>query len=1126
METISAKSGAGGAVAQDQETALQLYRWMRLSRELEEREEKIVGRGEAQFQISSGGHEAMAALAMHMGPQDWLHCHYRDRALMLARGLTAENFLDQLVANDSASSRGRQLCAMHSDRALNILTMPVSVANNLLPAVGVAAQVLDQPEAPIVYAGIGEGSTQQGDFFEAVAEAIRRNLPVLFVVQDNKYALSTITQGNTFYSLPGGEEMRLFGCELRRMDGRNALACHQQFGEIVETMRRDRGPQIVLFETERLKDHSNADDHTAYRTDADIAAIRERADPLTLMAAELLEQGVDGDRLDAINAACREEVQNAAERTAAKPFPAPDFTAIRPYAPELLERAESLQEPGCGDMTMREAIQRTLHRALSSDERVFLQGQDIEDPKGDIFGVTQGLSTAFPGRVINSPLAEATIMGTSIGRAMAGGRPVAFLQFADFFPVAYNQIHSELATIYWRSAGEWECPVVVMVACGGYRAGTGPFHTQTFESVAAHSPGIDVMMPSTAPEAAALLNIALKSQRPTLFLYPKNLLNNRGVGAMTGVEDNWIRPGSARLVRPGTDVCLVGWGNTVAVCREAAETLEQFDLSASVIDLRNLKPWDDALVTREAERCGNLIVVHEDSLSFGAGAEICAHVVERAARPVKVRRIARPDTYLPYHFPSQLALLPSVRSIIEAAAELTGTRIGWRAAEAKDASIFTIEAIGASASDDAVTVSDWLVKEGDSVAVDDVLAVIEADKAAADVLSPKAGTVERILVPEGEQVRIGTPLAELRLSAPSVGASRAPETPYLIAPRQAAAPAVATGSNGQHGGLAPFERIHVGIAGITSAKGGRVITNDELLKQFPGKLSEEVVRHSGIESRHWVAEGENVETLAAKAAAKLFEDHRADIADIDYVLCATTTPDKASPSLACRVLHHLGGKAECPAIDFSAACSGYLYGLRMAADFLHSKPDGKVLLVTTEVFSPLLRGEDYDTDILFGDAATATLIHGPHVGEKVMLDVQSPVISALGEGGESLSVPLYGAVNGMHMRGGRVFHQAVRRMGAMLHRACEERGVSIDGLDGIIPHQANLRILEAMARQLKVESERVWRNIATVGNTSSCSIPLCLEHHRDQLRSGGRYAMVAFGGGYTFGAAVAQAPAN
>ena len=306
-----------------------------------------------------------------------------------------------------------------------------------------------------------------------------------------------------------------------------------------------------------------------------------------------------------------------------------------------------------------------------------LYGQDIEDPKGDVFGITQGLTEAFAGRVSNSPLSESTIVGLSIGQALAGLRPVAFIQFADFLPLAFNQIISELGSMYWRTDGGWQCPVIIMAPCGGYRPGLGPFHAQTLESVMAHVPGVDVLMPAEAADAAGLLNAAFESGRPTIFLYPKSCLNDRSAMTSADVERQRVPLGKSRKLSQGNDLTIVTWGSTVRLCQRACACLSEVDISVELIDLRSISPWDQETVCESALRTGKVIVVHEDNLTCGFGAEVVATIAESASRQILCRRITRPDTYIPCNFANQLKVLPSMERLLECAAEMLDLEMTW-----------------------------------------------------------------------------------------------------------------------------------------------------------------------------------------------------------------------------------------------------------------------------------------------------------------------------------------------------------------------------------------------------------------------------------------------------------------
>ena len=506
---------------------LQLYRTMFLSRHIDQVEHEITNRGEAFFHVSGGGHEGSAVLVEYLIPEDWLHCHYRSRAMLLARGIAPRRFFDNLLCKRSSTSQGRRMGTFFSDPQLNLLSMVTPVGNSTLQAVGVAEAIHGQPSRPLVVCGMGDGTTQQGEFLEACGEARRRHLPVLFWIENNRWAISTSTEGRTFFSLPGADS--LFGIPIDRVDGRDVVTAYAQLGPIIARLRQTREPAIVVFDVERLGSHTSADDHSIYRTTDDLQQAQATGDPLRLCEDALQQRGCDPQDLEAVRQSVIRQVALAEQAAFAGADPTVELEAKKRLPVELTHPSRESRGSDAGELSMRQALRDVLRHQLQTDPRVILFGEDIEDPKGDVFGVTRGLSSQFPGRVLNSPLSESTILGVSVGRALAGQRPVAFIQFADFLPLAHNQIASELATMYWRTAGRWEAPVIVMAACGAYRPGLGPYHAQTGEATIAHIPGLDVFMPSTATDAAGMLNAAFASGRPTLFLYPKALLNDLSV---------------------------------------------------------------------------------------------------------------------------------------------------------------------------------------------------------------------------------------------------------------------------------------------------------------------------------------------------------------------------------------------------------------------------------------------------------------------------------------------------------------------------------------------------------------------------------------------------------------------
>ena len=1102
-----------------------LYRAMFMARRIDELEHEITNRGEAFFHVPGSGHEAIAALALHLNSDDWLHCHYRDKALLIARGVTPRSLFDNLYCKDSSSSRGRQMSGFCSDPRLHILSMVTPVGNNALQAAGVAAAIREHPSHPLVYCGVGDGTTQQGEFLEACGEAVRSHLPLLLVVQDNRYAISTTTAGRTFFSLPQGPAEAFFGMPIRYVDGRDVLAAYEAFGQAVAEIRQGRGPALMVIDVERLSSHTNADDQTIYRDRDEIATGRRMGDAVARFRTWLLGNGWTEGDLTGVEAEVRRELELAEDVSALGADPEPVFEAKKPLRVELTHpsREQRGSEQGL-QLIMRDALRAVLRDRLKMDPRVVLFGEDIEDPKGDVFGVTKGLSTEFPGRVLNTALSESTILGMAIGRALAGQRPVAFIQFADFLPPGYNQLTTELATLFWRTGGQVNVPVIVMIACGGYRPGLGPYHAQTLESVIAHTPGLDVFMPSTACDAAGLLNAAFQSERPSVLLYPKSLLNNPDFTTSADVDRQFVPIGTARKVRGGRDLTLVGWGNTVRLCCRAAEALEPAGVEAEVIDLRCISPWDQRTILASAERTARLIVVHEDNHTCGLGAEILATVAQQTRVPVAMRRVTRPDTHIPCNFACQIQVMPSLQRVLTTVAELMNLELSWIEPVHVEDGMHLVEAIGSGPSDDTVVVVELRAEAGARVERGEVLASLEATKSVFELTSPVSGTIEEIFVDEGDVVDVGLPIIRINTGQ----ASRRPKpitqepcgTPVLT--RRAA-----SGTLHLPAQYRQRRAFDVGMSSVATVTGSRLVTNSELLtpdrmKNLNGMSVEDIVRRTGIESRMWASSGEDAVNMAVQACWQLMDQQQLIVDDLDLVICSTTSPTTVTPSMACQIMNSLcRGKSEAmtQAYDINAACSGYLYALQSGFDYLQSTPHGRVLIVTAEVLSPLLNPDDFDTAILFGDAASATVLYGEAHFERARARLYRPDLAAKGEDGSTLTVPLLHD-GYIQMKGRKVFSEAVRSMVASLNRVCDREHIPLRDLKLVIPHQANQRIIDAIQERIGVA---VFSNIRHYGNTSSSSIPLCLNDVLPKAVKGDRIGLCAFGGGFTFGASILEA---
>ena len=1106
---------------------LSSYHAMLRSRAIDTLEEQMTSSGEAFFHVSGGGHEGSAILNHFLQPTDWLHCHYRDKALMLARGISVKMFFLATLNKASSHSAGRQMNAHMSDRSLNIMSIVGPVGNNALQAVGVAEASRNQPTRPITLCSMGDGTIQQGEVLEAIAHAVREQLPLLFLIHDNSLAISTKTSGRTFLSTPQGDKDEFYGIPIHRVEGWDGPTVYHFFHKVVSQMRDQPQPQIVRLQVARLSHHTNADDQGVYRSSEEIEVLRKSFDPLVHLRRWLLEQGVTEKELQNSEEHATQEVAKAADLARETADPTATFHAIPPLQSHLQQETTEYLSPtesteNNESYTMLEAIRETLRQRMEKDERIELFGEDIEDPKGDVFGITKGLSTIFPERVINSPLAEASIVGISIGKALAGRRPVAFLQFADFLPIAYNQIFSELGSLYWRTNGSWRAPLIVMITCGAYRPGLGPFHANTFESVAAHTPGIDVMMPAYAGDAAGLLNAAFESERPTLFFYPKSLLNDRSRRTLQNVHQMLIPIGRARRTRSGADLTLIGWGNTIPLCEKTADFLsKEHQISCDVIDLRTIMPWDQNMVLDSARRSGKVIICHEDNSSLGMGAEIAAVISERIPQYINIARVTRPDTFVPCNFDNQLEVLPSYRRLLECAVAMFNGKIIWKSVKDNTGQGYTIDAIGSSPSDESVTVIQWHIKANDTISRGDIIADLEADKASIELHAPLEGTIAKLLVQESESVKVGEPLALLKKQngkrhwrkATTQENPGIPVVEFEKETLEVANPALRAGEAIRH---------TVGIIGVAAEPGSQVVTNDLFKEYIPQWSSQDILKRTGIESRRWIGKNENSLSIAARVTKKLMKKVGITFEEIGLIICSTETPIQHTPSMATQLQYIIkGGKSGflSPAYDINAACSGYLYALQTAFDFLQSEPERVVLLITAEELSTKLDLKDPATAPIFADASSATLLVGEKFRIPFLCELFRPIIGADGEDGSILRVPT-NKQEYIQMDGPRVFSRAVKDMVRGLQQACNQALISISDLARIVAHQANQRILNAVVNRLKISSQIMYSNIRHLGNTSSSTIPLCLSKILDNHKSRDYIGLTAFGGGFTFGGAV------
>jgi 2-oxoisovalerate dehydrogenase E1 component len=709
------------------EQLVEFYRLMYLSRRTDDREIVLKRQQKIFFQISCAGHEALlvaAGMAMRPG-YDWFYPYYRDRAICLALGNTVEEQMLQAVgAAEDTASGGRQMPSHWSSTKLHIVTSSSATATQCLHAIGCAeagrffaahpTSAAKRPAAggewgdyrefkdvtfhgdEVVYVGIGEGSTSQGEFWESLNTASNGKLPVLYVVEDNEYAISTPVEVNT----PGGNISRLVAnfpnFHFAEIDGTDPQACWAAMTEAVAYCRDGRGPALVHGHVVRPYSHSLSDDERQYRSAEEVEAELAR-DPLRRMQMWLLREGVlDEEGINRLEQQVDEEVQRAADRALQAVLPKATAEAIlrHQYSEDLKptdSRFDTQPEAtaDASERTMAELINHCLKDEMRRDERVVVFGEDVADAtrdealragkikgKGGVFKLTAGLQTEFGNdRCWNSPLAEANIVGRAVGMAERGLKPVVEIQFFDYIWPAMHQIRNELSLVRWRSNGEWSCPVVIRVPIGGYLTGGSIYHSQSGEGMFTHTPGMHVVMPSNALDAVGLLRTAIRCDDPVLFLEHKRLYRETfGRAAYPGPEYA-IPFGKAKVVRAGKDLTVVTYGAIVPRALQAAERLaREMGVEVELIDLLSLNPYDWEAIAESVTKTSRAIVAHEDMKSWGYGAEIAARIGEELFDwlDAPVRRVGAMDTFVAYQPVLEEAILPGVEGLYKAMVEVVG----------------------------------------------------------------------------------------------------------------------------------------------------------------------------------------------------------------------------------------------------------------------------------------------------------------------------------------------------------------------------------------------------------------------------------------------------------------------
>jgi 2-oxoisovalerate dehydrogenase E1 component len=758
---------------------LRLLTIMLESRHADLREQSLNRQGKGHFHTPGMGHEALAAISIQMEPDDYIVPFYRDRGLVLGRGMTMRQLGLEYFAKRKTGSGGRMMASHYSDIDLHIWSVPTPTGSQLLPACGIAWGLKLDGKKNIVVTTVGDAATRQGDFFEAVCFAKERKLPVLFIVEDNAYGISTPTRKINPLALgvlePG---------EWQELSGEDVQGIYNAAASAMEKMRSGGRPHFWWVTMERLSSHTSSDDQKLYRSAAELAEIEKR-DPVKCWQEKLIAEGaLTAEDFAKIDNEIKERVRSEFAEAEKAEDPSPnELTANVTGAMPKIDK--EVLPPG--KYRIGDTVNQTLRLGLKEDSRRVIFGEDVEDPKGGVFRLTQKLSTEFPKQVFNSPLAESTILGVACGLAAYGRRPVFELQFIDFIYPGFNQLVTNISNLRWRTFGNWKCPAVIYAPYGAYLPGGSLWHSQANESALAHYPGLTVVIPSTPEDAAGLLWTAMHAEDPVLFLIPKHMF----WAERESQEPVRAVPfGQARQFRDGSDVTLVAWGNTVEKSLEALAKVGN-EVSVELFDLRSIVPWDKESIAASVHKTGRLVVVQEDTENCSVGQMIISHITaqpdlwsEMVSPPILVSKTNVMIGYNPIY---EYAALPDVERIIAAIRRSASTK--QERAVVVEAAVpggkkpelapedgrhyrpvksemprghvqkITVPIMGEGIRN--AKIVSLLKKPGDPIALDDDLCEVETDKAVYPIQSSFAGTMGEWKTKVGDTVDIGQELGTI-----------------------------------------------------------------------------------------------------------------------------------------------------------------------------------------------------------------------------------------------------------------------------------------------------------------------------------------------------------------------------
>src|SRR6266481_2904693 len=644
--------------ALSKEEKLRLLKIILESRHADLREQNLNRQGKGHFHVSGMGHEALAAISVQLDAADYIVPYYRDRGLVLGRGMTTCELALEYFAKRKTGSGGRMMPSHYSDSDRHIWSVPTPTGSQLLPACGIAWGIKLDGQKNLVVTTVGDAATRQGDFYEAISFAKEKKLPVLFVVEDNGYGISSPTRKVNPLALDVLEPNKW-----QQLAGQDVQQIYDATADAFEKIRSGVGPVFFWVTMERLSSHTSSDDQKLYRSDQELREL-EKFDPVKCWKDQLIEEGiVTAEDFAKLDGEIKERIRREYAEAEKTEDPSPNELLANVTKPPPKIEKEILPP---GKYRIGDTVNKTLRLGLEDDKRRILFGEDIEDPKGGVFRLTQKLSTEFPKQVFNSPLAESTILGVACGLAAYGKRPVFELQFIDFIYPGFNQLVTNISTLRWRSFGNWKCPAVFYAPYGAYLPGGSLWHSQANESALAHYPGLTIVIPSTPADAAGLLWTAMHCDDPVIFLIPKHLL---------WAEHEYAEPiravplGRARECTNGSDVTVVAWGNTIEKSLEAIAKIDN-ETSVELIDLRSIVPWDKAAIEQSVRKTRRLVVVQEDTENCSVGQMVISHVTSMPelwnamiSPPVLVSKANVMIGYNPIY---EYAALPDVERIVAA----------------------------------------------------------------------------------------------------------------------------------------------------------------------------------------------------------------------------------------------------------------------------------------------------------------------------------------------------------------------------------------------------------------------------------------------------------------------------